>query len=275
MIRLYSFHTAPSALLTYQREMFARFMDEDHELVVVNDGRGATEAAVIAQAATTLGLRSAPVPAPEHNNPSDALAAAMEFVVARLLGDDEEISVLLHADVLPGARFSLRELLGEGDIAAVAERKYSPDGQRMLSYPWSGFICLRTPTLPDRATIGFGAGVIDGIACDTGGAFRRYRRSHPELRLVELSSAADLDERESADRLPDLGMPYPQGRGPQRFAGVLLHYLGGAGWNPDDAPHEPAKRKWFTALCDGLLTGEVALPSSPQPATAAWPADTP
>jgi hypothetical protein len=274
VIRLYSFHTAPPTLLAYQRQLFARFMAEEHELVVVNDGQNATAAAAIDQAAATLGLRSEPIPLPERDNPSDGLAAAMDFVAATLL-DDDEISVLLHGDVLPGGPFSLRALIGDGDVAAVAEGKASADGTRMVHYPWSGFICLRTPRLPDRATLGFAAGVIDGIACDTGGAFRRYRSAHPGLRLVALSSTGMLGAHDAADHLPAFGVPYPQGRGSERFAGVLLHYLGGSGWSPDDARNERAKRDWFVALCDGLLTGELTLPRVSHPAALPWPADTP
>lgn len=275
MIRLYSFHTAPSPLLAHQRDMFARFMAEEHELVIVNDGQSPADADAIEAAAASLGLRSEPVPLPERNNPSDGLAAAMEFVVANFLADDE-ISVLLHADVLAGGPFSLRELIGEADLAAVPEMKVSPDGARVIHYPWSGFVCLRPPRLPARTTIGFGPGLIDGIACDTGGGFRRYLSAHPGLDLVALTAPGVLVAGDAAaDAWPNLDVPRPQGRPAERFAGELLHYLGGSGWNPDDAPHHHAKREWFTALCDALLAAELTLPPRTGPAVAPWPADTP
>jgi hypothetical protein len=275
VIRLYSFHAVPPGLLAYQRDMFARFMAEEHELVVVNDGKDAAGAVAISQVAATLGLRCEPIPLPERHNPSDGLAAAMDYAVAAVLTDDDEISVLLHADVLPGGAFSLRALIGDADVAAVPESKSSADAARTIHYPWSGFICLRTPRLPDRETLGFGAGTFDGIACDTGGAFRGYRCAHPALGLVALGSTGPLSAHEAADHLPHFDVPYPPGRGSARFAGVLLHYLGGAGWHPDDVRNERAKREWFTALCDGLLTGELTLLQTSAPAVTPWPADTP
>jgi hypothetical protein len=36
-----------------------------------------------------------------------------------------------------------------------------------------------------------------------------------------------------------------------------------------------AKRRWFTRLCDGLLTGEMTLPQTAAPAVEPWPADAP
>jgi hypothetical protein len=49
---------------------------------VANDGQNEADAGAISQAAATLGLRGEPIPLPERNNPSDGLAAAMDFLVA-------------------------------------------------------------------------------------------------------------------------------------------------------------------------------------------------
>ena len=157
MIRLYSFHAVPPPLLGHQRDMFAGFMAEEDETVVANDGQDEADAAAISQAAATLGPRCEAIPLPERDNPSDGLATPMDFVLAALLGDDEEISVL-HEDVVPGGAFSLRAVIGDADITAVPEGKSSTEGARTIHYPWSGFIFLRTPCLPDRETLGFGAG---------------------------------------------------------------------------------------------------------------------
>ncbi len=60
MICVYSFHAVPPARLAHQRGTFERFLAEEHELVVANDGQREAEAAAMSQAAAVRVLRCEP-----------------------------------------------------------------------------------------------------------------------------------------------------------------------------------------------------------------------
>ena len=259
LLRIYSFTAGPAAFLAYQSALFRRFLEDEHELIVINDGQDASSCEAIEVAAEEAGLRCERVPLEPCGDPSIGLANAMELVLAGLARADDDLSLFVHADVFACRPFSARALLDGADLVAYPELKVSSDGVTAVHYPWSGLIGLRVPALPELDTIRFAPGEVDGVRCDTGGMFALYAARHPALRMRA------LDKR-----------PAPSVLGGHDFelvSDVLFHYLRGSGWSADDRPSRAAKQAAAFDLFDGLLGGATRLPRlEAPPTTRPWPA---
>lgn len=273
MLKIYSFTTGPVVFLGYQSALFRRFLEDEFELIVINDGQDEDAGAAIARAADELELRCERVPLAPCGDPSIGLGDAMEFALAALARDDEDLSLFIHGDVFACRPFSARALFEQADVIAHPEVKRSEDGSTVVHYPWSGVIGLRVSALTDLDTIRFGPGVVDGVRCDTGGMFARYLAGHPHLRTRALEKASVFAEGERIDEFPPgTSRALFAERGVELVSGVFFHYLTGSGWLVEEPATRAAKRAAALELFDGLLSGATMLPPVDRVgATKPWP----
>ena len=58
-----------------------------------------------------------------------------------------------------------------------------------IGWVWPGLCFLRMNTLPDKETINFNCGKINGVSVDSGGYFHYYMTSHPSVRLKNIDES--------------------------------------------------------------------------------------
>ena len=63
------------------------------------------------------------------------------------------------------------------DLAAV------PQGRSNISYLWPGLAFMDMRTLPNKETINWNCGKVDGVSVDTGGHMHIYLKNNPALRV--------------------------------------------------------------------------------------------
>lgn len=274
LLRIYSFTTGPAVFLGYQSALFRRFLEDEFELVVMNDGQDEAAIAAIDRAAEELALRCEPVPLPACGDPSIGLGNAIEYALEALVREDD-LSLLVHGDVFPCRPFSARALFEDADVIAHPELKRSDDGSTVVYYPWSGVIGVRPGALPDLETIRFGPGVVAGVRCDTGGMFAVYLAEHPHVRIRALGKMSVFDGGEHAVLPSGTSRSLAAGRGVELVHGVLLHYLTGSGWLVEDPAARSAKQAAAFELFEGLLAGRMTMPPAGRDvATTPWPQST-
>ncbi len=271
-VRIYSFTSGRPELLAYQKATFARFLADEHELVVINDAVGEETAEAVDGAARELGLRCWSARGQGPGDPSQALARAMELAFRALVRFDDDISVLTHADIFACSPFSLRDLFDGEDMLAAPEHKVSEDSAMSLYYPWSGFIGFRVPSLPEPEQIHFAPCSINGVACDVPGMLWHYLDAHPQLRVRAIDHTGPISSTNGfAHMLPGGESLISGGRGVELVAGTLLHYLGATDWYGEGEDYHRRKLAWLLPLLDGLLAGEVTMPQRDVPAASSWP----
>lgn len=174
-----------------QYKTFKHFLQDEYEFVVFNDANTADMHHQIAAMCESLHIRSVAIPQKIHDKP----------YLPRLPGDSYHRPNVRHANVL---QYSLDVLGFEFDgIVAIVDsdlflvkpmsiNAYMADcdiaaGQRgvpgNIFYFWPGIVFLKMNELPDKKSMNFNCGSINGQNVDSGGWTHYYLSKHPKLRI--------------------------------------------------------------------------------------------
>jgi hypothetical protein len=259
MIRIYSAHSHRPDLLGYQAATLRRFMREEHELVVLNNG-AAIMGPRLWWEARRLGLRSTRVDGADRSTPNYAHATALRFCCERLLRYDDDVSIILDADMFLCRPCSIRELMAGASLGGLTQTRV--EHGIAVRYLWPGLLILDMAHLPDRDDIDLWPDRVNGVRVDVGGHLWNYLHAHPDLPIRSFTETPIQSARGTLSLLPgSLDPPYRDEYRIEIHAGAFLHYRGASDWAREGAAYHRAKTAWLTAMLDRLLAGEAAMPA--------------
>jgi len=200
-----------------QCNSFKTFLKDDYEFVVFNDATSPQIKSEIEATCNQLGIKTVSIPQEIHALPYLPREARDNFNAANVrhanciqysfdsLGFSYNGYVcLIDSDVFLIRKFSISNYMKNKDIAAFV--KYAPQG----IYCLCPVLCIfDMPNLPDKNSINFNCGRINGWPVDSGGYTYFYLKNHPNIRLDKITSLyshqlflADAHFNRLADTLP-------------------------------------------------------------------------
>lgn len=179
-----------------QDRAFKALLQDDYEYVVFNDAQNDDMARQIAAMCQKLTIRCIRIPQTIHTQPylprlpHESLQAAnvrhancVQFSLDKLGFDHDGIVFIIDSDMLPTKLFSISRYMEDKDIAAFI--KYAPNGVYCLC---PAMCMLYMNRLPDKRTLNFNTGIINGSPADSGGWTYYYLTAHPEVRLTRMTT---------------------------------------------------------------------------------------
>lgn len=184
LIMTYAYNKAE--FIEMQHRMLQKFFLDAYEFVVFSDAREEPHISEIRDTCARLGIRHISIPQEIHNQPyldrfvgEDRNAPAVrnsnavQYSLNTLGYDHEDIVMLLDSDLFLVKPFSAREYLKGFDLAGLSQSRAH------IEYLWIGMVFLDMRTLPNRRTINFNCGRIDGVGVDAGGYSYHYLKNNP------------------------------------------------------------------------------------------------
>ena len=224
-IRILTFHCNHAEFLEYQCRALDKFLLDEYELIVFNDGYGPEEQKAIEAVCQKYGVRHVLYEQSWHEeNPLNAeIQAALstphgndffcfpakkgifelktiyescsirhchliQYALDHYGYDHDDIVVIMDGDVFCLQPIRIRPLLTELPIVGIDSEFQDKH------YLWVPFIAFDPKRLPNVRDLKFHVGLIDGMVCDTGSHSYQYLKEHPEInyRLYPRRSAADF-----------------------------------------------------------------------------------
>lgn len=190
--------------IEYQYLTFKKFLKDDYEFVVFNDGPTNKLAELIAKTCENLGIRCIRVPQEIHqqpylprdpwedwNCPSVRTANAIQYSFDILAFDHNGIVAVIDSDMFLIRDFSIADYLKDNDIAAVAQWRGS---MGCIKYIWNGIMLFNMNTLPNKRSLNFNCGSILGNHTDTGGYTYYYFKENPKAKILYMRGQLDLTD---------------------------------------------------------------------------------
>jgi hypothetical protein len=190
-----------------QQKMFKKFMEEEYEFVVFNDATNNNMKIEIENMCSALGLRCVRIPPEIHERPYLARPSHGNFaakqqgsvrncnVVQYSLNEigfkHDDIVMLFDSDMFLIKAFSVREYMQGYDLAGYKRMCYDffhncdrdHRGRPAFGYLWIGIVFLNMATMPNKNTIDFNCGFVDGGEVDSGGFTYNYIKNNPSARI--------------------------------------------------------------------------------------------
>lgn len=206
IIKLFSYaHNRPD-FIELQYLTFKKFLIDEHELVIFNDAPDQNMSNIIESVCKNLKIQCVRIPQEIHSKPylprpsygpfaeyqqgSVRNCNVVQYSLNVMGFDHDDIVGLIDSDIFLVKKFSIREYMAGYDIAAWKRMCYELFGScsgthrnNHFGYLWIGLVFLDMRTMPNKRTINFNCGIVEGVMVDSGGFTRNYLKNNPKARV--------------------------------------------------------------------------------------------
>ena len=222
---------------------FNAFLQDEYRYVVFNDAPNNNMKQQIEETCARLGVECLRVP--DHNadrvgKPGHRHIDGIKFSLEQVGFDYDGIVVMIDADMFLIKQFNIKEYLQNYDLIAWYQDREG-NGKKVI-YMAPSLVFMDMRTLPNKRTINFEGGNIEGLPCDVGGQMYYYFKNNPTLKMkfYGIESTADLPKNEAT--LKSMGFNQNDIQFvlslKKRYAGFDFHgdknfmhfYAGGSNW---------------------------------------------
>lgn len=163
-----------------QDQTFKAFLQDDYEFVVFNDARDKKIRKEIKTACKKLSLRCISIPSQLHINrdqPSQRTSDSIQYSLEELGFKHDGIVFVIDSDMFLLHPFNITNFLKGCDLYGCIQ--YRP---QQVTYLWNGLIFMDMRTMPNKKSINFDCGRVNGEPVDSGGQIHHYLKNNPSLR---------------------------------------------------------------------------------------------
>lgn len=191
-----------------QYRCFKAFLKDEYEFVVFNDAPNESMAKKIEDTCNKLDLQCYRVPQALHDTcqaPSARHGHGIKYSFEQIGFKHEGILFLVDSDIFLIKPFSVNQYMADYDFVALKQTR--GDYSTPVVYVSPLLVLLNMKTLPNKKTLCFDRGWINGHECDTGAQIYYYFKNnpcvkvrfYPELYIDDLSR--DITARKSFDKV--------------------------------------------------------------------------
>jgi glycosyltransferase involved in cell wall biosynthesis len=187
-----------------QHDTLKKFLLDEYEFVVFNDGPTTKLAHQIEEACRELSIRCIRIPQEIHqmaylprqpwedwNSPSIRTANALQYSFNAYAFNYDGIVAVMDSDMFLIRPFSIEEYLKGYDISAVKQWRGSLG---YIHYIWNGLMFFNMNTVPNKRSLNFNSGSIYGNHTDTGGFTYFYLTENPKAKVLYMKEQLDLTD---------------------------------------------------------------------------------
>ena len=273
-------HNRPD-FIKIQYDCFKKFLHDDYQFVVFNDGRSGEMAHEIKSMCKSLGLRCVRIPQEIHdraylkreshesfNNANTRCANVVQYSLNTMGFEHDGLVMIIDSDMFLVKDFSVETYLKGSAMAGVRQ------SNGHVYFFWNGLVFFNMNALPDKTSINFNCGTVDGKPTDVGGYLYYYLKEHPGLPLRDidcLHTTALLCE--ACKATPDIACTHNteslhslhftprtmqlmhEGIHNVEFLAdrAFFHYRGGTNWDQKSSEYHQRKTSLFNGYMRDIL----------------------
>lgn len=247
---------------------FKAFLEDDYEFVVFNDARNKDIRKKIQDMCRKLNLRCIDIPQAIHdkpylprqrgenfNDPCVRCANVVQYSLDVLGFDYPGIVAIIDSDMFLMKKFSIKKHLEGYDLFGCYQSRAH------VEYVWNGLVFMNMKTLPNRKTMSWNSGTIEGQAVDVGGYLYYYLKNNPSLRASLYSNIHIEDLPTDVESLRQLGYDAPTIRFIKQnphwmefhVENHFLHYRAGGNWANQSAAYHAEKTRILNDFINTII----------------------
>jgi hypothetical protein len=246
-----------------QAKTFKAFLEDDYEFVVFNDARDEKIRKEIKTVCHNLNLPCREIPSTIHHNrerPSERTSDSIQYSLEVLGFEHDGIVFVIDSDMFLLKSFSISRFLKGCDLYGCIQ--YRPQN---VTYIWNGLVFMDMRTMPNRKTINFDCGKVNGEPVDSGGQIHHYLKNNPSLQWKHYSNTHIDTLPRDRNALHSLGYndlfadfilslnphdPYPMEFHVEDY---FLHYRAGGNWTHESIAYHNARTMHLRNFINALI----------------------
>lgn len=169
--------------IEWQYKTFEKFLLDDYEFVVFNDARDVEIKNEIEAICSQYNIACIRVPQNHQgNSPGARHQYAINYSLTTIGFSYEGIVCIFDGDMFLVKKFSIIDFMKNVDIAALPQCRANN-----VFYLFPGLVFMNMCTLPNKKTMNWSGGYVNGSAVDTGGQMHHYLINNPNIRLHKMN----------------------------------------------------------------------------------------
>lgn len=268
--KVLSAHCVRVDFIEYQYRSLSKFFLDEHEFIIINDGKTPELRSEINEECDRLGIKC-------YETPHDLLHSSAPVACASVLQwawDDVVMKeyadcrvALLDSDMFMIRDFSMKEFLGDAVMAGIPQRR------GRIAYFWNGIMFFDVPNMPNPDRLMLYCGIVRGQNVDVGGMTYYYLMENPQIgiRAIPHTSHVHSDNQNLYVLPPEVSTRYDEDYRIEICAECFLHYGSGTNWKAAEAIPDPfqiavlgdttpPKTKFVFWLLDSCISGQIKMP---------------
>lgn len=177
----------------------------------------------------------------EYSNPSIACAYPLCWAWKHIISKSDDMICIIDSDMFFINKRNISKDLQTYDLMYMPQSR-GPNGE--VNYMWNGISFMNLKLMPNKESIDWWCGFVEGQPADVGGQTHFYLKNHPELKKLELK-VHYVGEDASCDFNP-VNYEY--------FAideeKILIHMRGGSNWDNKSPEYHIKKTAWFKKILE-------------------------
>ena len=240
-----------------QAKTLKKFIQDDYEYIVLNDGLTAELVKEISDVCNDIGVECIEVPKTLiHSSAAVAHCSVMQWAYDNIVLDhcSNDICAFIDADMFVVKSFSVNEFVGKNAIAGL------PQYRGPIEYFWPGLLFLNIPKMPNPENLSLFCGIVRGYNVDAGGTAWHYLYENRGIPLRGMEHTSHIHPCNSnMDVLPKgVAEKYDQEFRIEILESSFLHYGGASTKNFPD--QQKRKRDFIEWLLEECCNDNIAMP---------------
>ncbi len=275
-VLIISHHHAQPFFVEIQAKTFKKFIRDEYEFVIFNDGKTPEIAEEIDRLCKENNIRCIRIdqslhdrpymtrfPGEDYNHPCVRCANVVQYSLDVLGFDYGGPVVVMDSDMFPVKPISFREYLQDYDLVGVPQSRPCGSEKAVVHYIWNGLVMFNMPNLPERSSMNFNCGLVEGYSVDVGGHMHYYLLKHKgDVRLGSIapepfSNTVTSYKERSLDPAFEVLIPLITSAIPTNMEtflkGTLVHYRSGGKWEPREPGWYERKNEIIKAFVNDLV----------------------
>ena len=242
-----------------QKDTLGKFIQDDYEYIVLNDGLTPELVKEISEICETNGIECIEVPKTLiHSSAAVAHCSVMQWAYDNIILDKhtDDISVFIDAYMFVVREFSVSNFIGDNAIAGL------PQYRGPIEYFWPGLLFLNLPKMPSPKDLSLFCGIVRGYNVDAGGTAWHYLYENRGIPLKAMEHTSHIHSCNSNMHVlpPPVVEKYDQEFRVEILESSFLHYGGASTKNfPDRQEKKRQFVEWLLAECcnDNILMPKI------------------
>ncbi|MCL4229892.1 hypothetical protein KJZ61_04380 [Candidatus Dependentiae bacterium] len=266
-------HSRPDMIELHVRT-FNAFLEDEYEYVVFNDAPNKQLEREINETCKKLNVKCLRVPEEMHveNTPGGRHMGGLRYSLESMGFEYDGIVLIIDSDMFLIKPLHIKSFVGEEHL--VAAKQWRKNSTTQVTYISPAAVFINMATAPNKKSISFYGGRVEGLLCDVGGHFHYYFKNNPDLRyrFVHMGRTTTSDKDDTITILnKDKNFLKSLGYDKQAINfildldpvyifefycdGYFLHYFsGGSNWRQYPPSYIAQKNHIMRAFIDNQLT---------------------
>lgn len=275
LIFTYSFNRPDFIEIHYKT--FKKFLLDDYEFIVFNDAIDTNLCEQIEQICKKYEIQCIRIPQEIHSgeyNASVRNCDVVNYSLQKVGFNHDDIVALVDSDLFLVKEFSIKKYLNDHDLSGLHQIRDE------INYLWIGLAFLDMSRMPNKNTINFNCGSVNGTATDSGGFTHYYLKNNPTATVQYIDGVHYLKDffcndcaennvpkcLHHIDKMKTLGFSNPlidltsQSRHSIMeiyLNNTFLHYRAGSNWNYESPEYHERKTQLLTTFVNELLSNSI------------------